>query len=141
MILILWHLIAILKSCLFTNWKDIWPEKTTATSSKQPRRRSFVLSVPHGLIVSYFPPSSPPALIDSIAFFTKIGKLFAIIHDFKKTCFKQMELNYFSLWEKILLRSRKTVMINTNVLLMTEIQVNIRCFLKFKGKELLTISN
>lgn len=128
MILILWHLIAILKLCLFTNWKEIWPEETTATSSKQPRRRSFVLSVPHGLIVSYFPPSSPPALIDSIAFFTKIGKLFTIIHDFKKHVSNKWSLITFPCEKKILLRSRKTVMINTNVLLMTEIQVKNKMF-------------
>ena len=36
-------------------------KKTTATNSKQPRHRSFVLNVPHGLIVHIF--SSSHALL------------------------------------------------------------------------------
>lgn len=101
--------------------------------------RSFVLSVPPLLMFPYLPLSSPPALIDSIAFSTTNWPVVYCYSWLQKTCYKQMECNNFSQWEKILLRRcRKTVMINTNALLMTEIPAlaqsrwKIKCIFKFK---------
>lgn len=112
--------------------KQLWP----ILSRKD---RSFVLSVPPVLMFPYLPLSLSPALIDSIAFSTTDWPVVYYYSWLQKTCYKQMERNNFSQWEKILLRRcRKTVMINTNALLMTEIPAlaqsrwKIKCIFKFK---------